>query len=203
MVAVLALIAVTGVAAATIKLWPAHKPGANASTGHSHSTNPSPLASALTPVSASGFDAMRTPAQDSGDENSYQAKNVLDGNAAGWSTQWYDTADFGGLKSGTGFIVNMGQIDTLTSVAVTFGKVPGADVQIRVGDNPTRSPANLAAMTTVASATDVAGLHVFTLPKGTRAQYIVVWFTELPPQAGSHDHKFMGQIFSIAVKGNG
>jgi hypothetical protein len=85
---------------------------------------------------------------------------------------------------------------------VTFGKVPGATVQIKVGDSPTRSLANLDSMKTVGSATDVAGLHVFPMPKGTRAQYIVVWFTKLPPEAGTHGH-FLGQIFSIAVKGNG
>jgi hypothetical protein len=195
---------VTAVAAATIKLWPSsHKPGGSANAGHSHGASASPQASLLAPVSASGFDALTSPAKDPQNENSYEARNVLDGNPAGWETQWYTSAEFGGLKTGTGFILDMGSVDTLSSVAVTFGKIPGADVQIKVGDNPTRSPANLASMTTVGSATDVSGLHVFTMPKGTRAQYIVVWFTRLPPEAGSHGHKFLGQIFSIAVKGNG
>jgi serine/threonine protein kinase len=202
LVALLTLVAVTGVAAATVKLWPSHKPGQNASSGHSHSTNPSPGASLLTPVGASGFDAERTPAQDPGNEDSVEAPNVLKDNGQGWDTQWYASPEFGGLKTGTGFILDMGGIDNLGSVAVTFGKVPGATVQIKVGDSPTRSLANLDSMKTVGSATDVSGLHVFTMPKGTRAQYIVVWFTKLPPEAGTHGH-FLGQIFSIAVKGNG
>jgi hypothetical protein len=190
---------VVGVSAGALHLL--HKsPG----TGHpggksSSSARASASATVITPVAASGFDALN-PTGDPGDENSNQAGNVLNGNAQGWSTQFYDTAYFGDLKKGTGFILNLGSSVELSSVTVTFGSSPGADVQLKLANSAARSAANLDSMTTVARADDVSGTHTFTISAPARGRYLVIWFTKLPPMA-KRSGKFMAQIFSVVIHG--
>ncbi len=204
-VSALVLVAAAGASAAAVHLL--HKSPSTAASSKSPAAKPSASSQAtvIAPVAASGFDALN-PNGDPGDENSNEAANVLSGNAAGWSTQVYDGGSsgpnptFGNLKAGTGFILDLGGPTTVKSVTVTFGSVPGADVQIRVGDSSTRSPANLAAMRIVASADDVSGSHTFTFESSVTDRYIVIWFTKLPPEATTPD-KFMAQIFSVAVRG--
>jgi hypothetical protein len=137
---------------------------------------------------------------DTGDENSAQAGNVLDGNPAGWSTQYYDSARFGSLKSGTGFILNLGSPTRVSSVTVTFGAATGAIAELRVGDSAARSGSNLAAMTKVAGPSYVSGSYTFTVQHPVLGQYLVIWFTKLPPLAGQPG-KFEAQIFKVAITG--
>jgi hypothetical protein len=150
----------------------------------------------LTPASAAGFDAYNL--SDTGDENTNQAQNVLNGSPQGWSTQQYDSAVLGNLKPGTGLILDMGKPIRLSSITVSFGSAAGADVEIKVGTSPERSAANLTSMQTVASADDVGGQHTFTASAAATGQYIVIWFTKLPPIPGG---QFMAQILSVSVRG--
>jgi serine/threonine protein kinase len=200
-VVLIAIAAVVGIGAAALKLHD-HKPPATVSSGSksSSSTGPSAAPAVITPVSASGFDALNP--SDKGDENSNQAANVLAGGSAqGWSTQeYYNSPYFGGLKQGTGLILDLGSAQQLSTVTVTFGSVAGADVELKVGTSSTRSAANLAAMTTVARANDVSGSYTFPITSKATGQYLVVWFTKLPPVAGS-SKKYMGQIFSVVIHG--
>ncbi len=198
-IAVVAVVAVAGVSAAAIQLL--HKSPAAASPGGKSSSSASPSGSVavITPQSASGFDALN-PTGDAGNENSGQASNVLTGSPQGWSTQFYDTAEFGQLKKGTGFILNLGSPVQVSSVTVQFGSEPGANVQIKLGDSNTRSAANLYSMTTVARANDVSGQHTFTIGPKTSGQYLVIWFTKLPPMA-KKPGRFMAQIFSVVIRG--
>lgn len=201
--ATVALLVVIGLSAAAIKYL--HSPSSgHPAAGHSkssHTTTPPPQPVVLTPVGASGFDALRTQAQDPTDENSYLAKNLIDHNSAGWETQqYYGSSKFGNLKSGSGLILDMGKAVKVSSVQIRFGNQPGADVELKVGDSETRSAANEESMTTVASATDVSGPHTFTITNPVAGQYLVVWFTNLPPLAQAHG-KYMAQIFTIIVRG--
>jgi len=158
-------------------------------------------AKALTPVAASGFDALRTPQEDPTDENSYLAINLIDHNPAGWQTQqYYGSPYFGNLKSGSGLILNMGKPVKVSSVSVTFGSEPGANVELKVGNSDVRSAANEESMQTVASATDVSGNYTFTIAKPVLGQYLVVWFTKLPPLAHALG-KYMAEIFTIIIRG--
>jgi serine/threonine protein kinase len=198
-VGALVLVAVAGASAAAVHLL--NRTPSTPTTGKSHAVTSSPSAqpTLITPVSASGFDALNP--SDTGDENSNEAANVLDHNPAGWSTQqYYNNPVFGGLKLGTGFILDLGKPYHVKSVTVTFGSVPGADVEIKLGDSGTRSSANLAAMTTAASASNVSGSYTFTTRSSAPDQYVVIWFTKLPPLTGA-SNKFMGQIFDVVVRG--
>lgn len=201
LVTLLVLVAIAGASAAALRLF--HK-GAGAPAGsHSHSahasTSPPAQPATITPASASGFDALNLA--DTYDENTALAKNVLTGGSpAGWHTQYYDSAHFGGLKAGTGMILDLGQSARITSVTVTFGSVPGANVQIRVGNSATRSASNLQSMTTIASKNDVSGSTTFLSTQRVSARYLVIWFTKLPPLAGQPGH-YEAQIYHVVVRG--
>ncbi|MGH3300703.1 MAG: protein kinase family protein [Streptosporangiaceae bacterium] len=204
-VSALVLVAVAGASAAAVHLLNRSPSPATAGRSPGVTSSPSHQATPIKLVSASGFDALN-PSNDPGDENSNQAANVLDGNPAGWSTQQYDGSSsgswptFGDLKAGTGFILDLGRPSRVRSVTVTFGTAPGADVEIKLGDSNTRSAANLDAMTTVASASNVSGSYTFTTRASVTDRYLVIWFTKLPQMAGSPG-KYGAQIFSVVVRG--
>jgi hypothetical protein len=181
LVVILVLVVAAGVAVAAVKLLDKGSPPAAAGSVH-HGTTPPVGAVVLKPVSAHGFDALNL--SDPGNENDNQAANAINGNPAGWSSQDYDTAALGNLKAGTGLILDMGR--------------PVADVQIKMGSSNTRSAANLQSMQTVASADNVGGTHEFTATTAGTGQYIVIWFTKLPPSASGG---FAAQILSIIVRG--
>jgi hypothetical protein len=200
--AAIALVVVVGLSAAAFKYL--HKPGSGHPSGgpsSSHTTSPAAKVVVLTPVGASGFDALRTTTQDPTDENTYLAKNLLDHNPYGWRTQqYYGSSKFGNLKSGSGLILDMGTSVKVSSVQITFGSQPGADVELKVGDSETRSAANEESMTTVATATDVSGAQTITIAKPVAGRYLVVWFTNLPPLAHAQG-KYMAEIFTVIIRG--
>ncbi|HUB42386.1 MAG TPA: protein kinase family protein [Streptosporangiaceae bacterium] len=195
-----ALVLIAGAGASTAAFHFLHK--SPPAVVHHRSGTPSASSSAsattITPQSALGFDALN-PA-DTGDENSNQAPNVLDGNPAGWSTQWYGSPHFGNLKSGTGFILNLGSSAQVGSVMVQFGTMPGANVELKVGESGVPSKANLDSMTTVARADNVSGSYTFTIKHPVSGQYLVVWFTRLPRLAGQPG-KYEAKIFKVVVTG--
>ncbi len=179
---------------------PAHSGGRPA---HSSSSSAASSVVALTPRSAHGFDALSSPADDQQNENDQLARLAIDSNpSTSWNTQFYlGNPVFGGTKTGTGLILDMGKPVRLSSVTITFGSIPGADVQIKVGNDNTRAPSTLSSFTTVASATDVGGTHTFTVTSHAKGRYVLVWFTKLPPKSGLTD-QFEAQIFNIAVRGS-
>lgn len=205
-ISALALLAVAGASAAAVHYLnrpPPTVPGGGTSAPGSGTTH---RATIITPLSASGFDALASPGQDPGNENSSQAPNVLaGGNQAGWSTQQYlghssgPSPTFGNLKAGTGLILDLGKSVRVSSVTVRFGSQPGANVQIKAGSSSTLSEANLDAMTTLASATNLSGSYTFTVRHPIADRYLVIWFTQLPPLAGNAGH-YAAQIYSVEVK---
>jgi len=176
---------------------------ASASARPATSARPAgPPAVVLTPVSAHGFDALARPGADPYDENDGQARYAIDGSmATAWRTQTYFGGPFfGGLKAGTGLILDMGRQVRLSSVTITFGPARGADVAIKIGDDDTLRSSALAAFTTVAAADDVGGTRTFTTASPATGRYVLIWFTKLPP-AGSG--RYAAQIFNIAIRGTG
>ena len=94
---------------------------------------------------------------------------------------------------------------------VLFGPLPGADVQIKIGnpapplpgpDNASAAEADASSMTTVAQKTDVAGSVTFTVSSKASGRYVLIWFTKLPPMTGHNPNKFQADIFNVVVKGS-
>jgi hypothetical protein len=113
--------------------------------------------------------------------------------ATPWHSAWYATPRFGNLQSGTGLLLDMGHMVTVTGARITLGNGPGADLNLRIGNTPA-----LAGLQPVARASAVGHLvQLSTQP--TRGRYVLVWFTKLPPdQAGT----FQVSVYDIKVFGH-
>jgi hypothetical protein len=181
--------------------------GAGAGAGNSGRGSASPSVSAstvLTPVSAGGFDALGL-ANDAGNEDNAGAPMAIDNSTStAWHSQFYDgNPVFGGLKKGTGLILNMGRQVSLSQVQVMFGSEAGANVAIMVGNSNAVTPAGLASFTKVAKRKHLGGgLQTFQTSSATKGQYVLIWFTKLPPQPGSSS-VFEAFIYNVLVRGSG
>jgi serine/threonine protein kinase len=204
-VAVLAVLVAAGLAWAAFHSLRGSGRPPRALTHHHAAAQTAAGSVVLTPVGADGFN-----------ENRQDAGLAIDNDPSTfWSTSWYlDNPVFGGLKQGSGLILDMGHPVRLSSVQVTFGLIPGADVQIKLGNSNAQSaPSDNApdhnalgqqtasAMTTVASQTNVSGTETFSISSHATGQYVLIWFTKLPPMGGGNPHKFQARIFNVVVKG--
>jgi hypothetical protein len=197
-VAVAGVVVLAAIAAFT--LWPRH---GGTPSGHHGGKSASPASSviSLAPAGATGFDPLTS--SDTGNENTQYARFAIDSSQkSAWVSQWYRSAKFGGLKPGSGLIIDMGKSVSFSSVTVTFSPVDGADIKLLVGDSSERSAANLAAMKTVASRGNVTGTQTFRLSGSVSGRYLVIWFTTLP-QAPHSQTQWMAEIFNVAIKGTG
>jgi hypothetical protein len=193
-VTVLVLAVVAAVTAGALALRPGHP--AVPQGGHSASARPSASAAAtiLAPRRARGFD-----------EPSANASLAIDSapNTA-WQTQFYlGNPVFGGLKTGSGLLLDMGKEVRLSSVTVEFGPTSGADVAIEVGNDGSRTQASLGTFKTVARANDLGGTHTFQARSAATGRYVLVWFTRLPPEANGPSNQYEAEIFNVIVKGSG
>ena len=163
---------------ATTKSQPAKKPKPSASPSH---TSPSPSPSAtptlqtLKPVSATAYG----PWGVTGD-NPQDAGQAIDGSSSTyWQSDWYSSANFGGLKSGTGLLIDFGQPVTIDSADLSLGD-PGSYVELRGGD--TSSPTVLKTI----GGTKNAGDSTTIRPQETPVRYLLVWFTKLPQTSSGY-----------------
>jgi Helix-turn-helix domain len=152
---------------------------------------PSPAAAApaqrLTPVSVSAF------GPGGGDDPQNARLAISDHPGAGWLTDWYTTARFGNLYSGTGLLLDMGRPVTIGAVQIALGTARGASVQLRVGAAPA-----LAALHAVAHKAGTAGVVRFRLASPARGRYVLIWFTRLPPDpAGT----FRAEVWNVRLEG--
>jgi hypothetical protein len=191
---VLVVIAAVVVTAFSLRKHPAHPTG-------TQSAPPSQVASTdqtLKPLSAQGFDAYNL--SDTGDENSQDALLAIDGDpSTDWKTQFYLSPVFGGLKPGSGLMLDMGKPVRLSSLQIQFGATRGADVKIGLASTDSRSSATVTGMTTVAKGHNLGGLHKFSVHSTATGQYVLIWFTKLPPMGGG---KYEAAIYNIVLRGS-
>jgi eukaryotic-like serine/threonine-protein kinase len=107
-----------------------------------------------------------------GRENPEGLVKAVDGNpATAWSTDTYNTADFGGLKPGVGLWVDLGRTRAVSSVDVTSPD-SGWQGEIRLADRPAdRLEGWGKAVARGSGRFDV---------KGRKGRYVLVWITALP-----------------------
>jgi serine/threonine protein kinase len=130
---------------------------------------------------------------------------IDDSLATAWHTDTYFLSpEFGGLKTGTGLLIDMGKPVTLSSATVTFGKIPGADVRVEVGNSNVVSPGNLGKFVTVASRSDVSGSCTFPADAKTAGRYVLIWFTKLPPTTGTYDGHpvYQADVYGVTLRGS-
>jgi hypothetical protein len=147
-------------------------------------------AQALTPASISAFGSA---GPGSGD-NPQAASMAIDASrATDWTTDWYRTAHFGGLQPGTGLLLDMGHLVTITGAQIVLGSSSGADLQVRTGKAPV-----LTKMRLQASTADASGTVHLSLARPHRARYLLIWFTQLPPDSAG---TFQASVYDVRVKG--
>jgi serine/threonine-protein kinase len=112
--------------------------------------------------------------QGDGVEHNELAGLATDGNpSTAWTTERYDSQDFGRLKSGVGLVLDAGSPVKLAQVTVTTPS-PGFTAEIQAGDSPTGGFSVDSSSQTISGTTATFNLD------GKTAQYYVVWITELP-----------------------
>ncbi|HKR69414.1 MAG TPA: hypothetical protein VJT16_11290 [Streptosporangiaceae bacterium] len=164
----------------------AHKPGRR----RSPSPSPSATPHALRPASVL---ALGPDGTSSGD-NPTTASAAIDASlTTQWRTQWYASAAFGNLKTGTGLLLDMGRPVRITSVRILMDTATGADLTLYTGAEPV-----LADERVQATATGVGGRVRLALARPRRARYLVVWFTQLPPDSAG---TYREGVYNIKVLG--
>ena len=179
-----------------------NSPGAAGRPGGSSASPSTSASTVLTPVGAQGYDALGL-ASDPGDEDNAGAKFAIDGDSTtAWHTQFYLSSPlFGGLKKGTGLLLDMGKQVSLSSVQVTFGPTAGANVAIEVGNSNAISPAGLASFTKVAKRKHLGGgRQTFQASSTAKGRYVLIWFTKLPPNNAG---QFQAFVYNVVVRGSG
>jgi serine/threonine protein kinase len=199
----LVVVVAAGLAAVAFHELGQHGKTPPAAVGHHRSTTrTSTGVTRLIPVSAQAFE-----------DNPADAELAIANNpGTAWQTYQYKANPvFGGLQQGSGLILNMGHQVRLSSLQVTFESVPGANVEIKIGNpsDPSPPPSNPSlaesianSMTTVAQRDDVSGTVTFTTSSSATGQYILIWFTKLAPMAGNPG-LFQGAISDVIVTGTG
>ncbi|HET9080583.1 MAG TPA: helix-turn-helix transcriptional regulator [Trebonia sp.] len=172
---------------------------ARASAGAAAKASASPSATAgtgsqpVTALSVASVMAFGPNGTADGDDPG-QAANAIAANATSpWTTQWYDTAKFGMLKHGTGLLLDLGGNVTVTTVRLDLSPYQGADLQLRVGNAEALPNLHVAA-----TANDVGGILKLTLQHPAAARYLLIWFTELPPNGSG---QYQETVSHVSVAG--
>jgi transcriptional regulator with XRE-family HTH domain len=111
-----------------------------------------------------------------------------------WSTNWYTTPKFGMLKSGTGLLLTLDHQSTITSVRINLTGYRGVNLQLKTADGT--SPQDFRV---VASANDTGGTVRLTLRHPASARYLLIWFTQLPPNG---DGQYQESVYHVLVNGH-
>jgi cytoskeletal protein RodZ len=110
-----------------------------------------------------------------------------------WSTNWYATAKFGMLKSGTGLLLTLDHQATITSVRIDLTGYQGANLQLEVADGTAPQDFKV-----VAAADNTGGTVRLTLRHPASARYLLIWFTQLPPNGAG---QYQESVYHVLVNG--
>ncbi|MFE1308204.1 serine/threonine protein kinase [Streptomyces sp. NPDC058755] len=134
------------------------------------------------------------PFSDDRSENPDDITKAFDNSpSTNWETSFYLSPEFGNLKPGVGMVLDLGKVQQVGMVTVTF--VGQTSVELRAaGADAGSEPTALDAYTKAASG---SGTTVVLKP-GTslKTRYLLVWLTKLPSDGGDH---WRGRVADIKV----
>jgi hypothetical protein len=210
---VLAVVIVVVLAVVAVAVWMVgfRNPGTpttGSSTQPPNSSSASAAGAVLTPVSDSTFNIYGSPPGNT--ENQSTAPYAIDGSlSTAWTTSYYfDHANFGGLKPGTGLLIDMGKEVRLSQVEVLFSSQGPTTAQIYLGNSAAMSKTALSNFTLVSPSASASGDHKFPVSSQATGRYVLIWLTSVPqlpktPTGMSPGHTyFEGQVFNVVVRGS-
>ncbi|GAB2864995.1 protein kinase family protein [Streptomyces deserti] len=110
-----------------------------------------------------------------------------------WETSFYTSADFGRLKSGVGVILDLGKVQQVGKVTVSFMGDTSVELRAASGDAGVE-PQSLESFTKVAEG---SGTTVALKPgESLKTRYVLVWLTKLPL---TEDGNYRGRVVDIKV----
>jgi len=143
----------------------------------------------LRPRSAQAFDPYGRP------DNDQLAPLAIDRSlATAWQTDWYASPAFGNLQPGTGLMLDMGRVVTITGAQILLAAPRGADFQLRAG----MSAGSLGDLPVLAEQTGAGGWVRIRLSAPVHARYVVIWFTRLPADSPG---TFQVSVFDVRLEG--
>lgn len=111
-----------------------------------------------------------------------------------WLTSEYSTPDLDG-KGGVGLIIDLGETREVQQVSVNLiGR--GTGLEVRVADGVLRDPALWTPLGAAFAPGDKVTVRA---PRPVSGQYVLLWFTQLPPGEGSGNYQ--GGVRSVSVSG--
>jgi eukaryotic-like serine/threonine-protein kinase len=128
-------------------------------------------------------------------------EQAIDGNPTGtaWSSEHYDTPDFGGLKDGVGLAIDASDTVTATSIEIR-SPTPGWDAEIY--ESTGSPPSELSGWgQPVATVTDGGGNETVHLP-AKPAQSFLIWITK-PPHAEDDPGRYQMEISDVRLQKSG
>lgn len=133
-----------------------------------------------------------------GEEHPEDVANVLDGDpATSWRTlDYYNRPDLGGLKSGVGLLLDLGQVRDVDSVRVRFGSAPTSYTVLMTAPDQSDPPESVNDLRAVASLGGAPART--TVDVGRAGRYVVLWLTKLPT---SPDGAYAGDVREVEVRG--
>ena len=210
---VLAAVIVVVLAVVAVAVWMLgfRKPGTptSGSSTQPPSSSSAPAAGALLkPASDSTFNIYGTPPGNT--ENESTAPYAIDGSpSTAWTTSYYfDHANFGGLKPGTGLLIDMGKEVRLSQVEVLFSSQGPTTAEIYLGNSTAMSKSALSNFTLVSPSASASGDHNFPVTSQATGRYVLIWLTSVPqlpktPSGMSSAHTyFEGQVYNVVIRGS-
>ena len=198
--AVISAVIVIVLAAIGVTAWSASHGSYNSASPSPGRTQPtSPAAAAdvlLKPVSANSFDPVST------DDAGGAHYAIADSPSMYWHTDYYlGNSVFGRLKTGTGLILDMGKEVRLSQVVIQFGTICCTHVEIEIGNGDTPTASTLKTFTILQSSTTAVNATTFNITKNTTGRYVLIWITDLPPEAG-YNNQYQALIYNVVVHGS-
>ncbi|MEV7732037.1 protein kinase family protein [Streptomyces sp. NPDC088921] len=151
-----------------------------------------PTKAASAPITiAKGFDF--DPFGD-GSEKPTDIKKAYDNDTSSyWQTDFYEGANFGNLKPGLGIILDLGKVQDVGKVTVTFKGNTSVELRAASSDASSR-PTTFDAYTKVAEG---SGTGVPLKPdNAVKSRYLLIWLTKLPL---TEEGTYRGRVADIKV----
>ncbi|WP_030319543.1 protein kinase family protein [Streptomyces sp. NRRL B-3229] len=129
-----------------------------------------------------------------GSEKPADIKKAFDNDPSSyWQTDYYQGAEFGNLKPGLGIILDLGKVQDVGKVTVTF--VGNTSVELRAASSDAASrPTSFDSYSKVASG---SGTGVPLTPdKAVKTRYLLVWLTKLPL---TDEGTYRGRVADIKI----